>query len=60
MQKRIIIKGAIGSNPRKDRDGFRVLGGGGMSVGLQAHISIEPPLVIKSYGKENTNVRNNG
>lgn len=29
MEKKIIIKGAIGSNPRKDRDGFRVLGGGG-------------------------------
>ena len=59
MEKKIIIKGAIGNNPRKDRDGFRVLGGwGGICVGLQAHIHTEPPLVVKN--ERNNSKRTNG
>ena len=51
--REIIVLGAIGKNPRKNRDGFRVLAKGGTCVGLQAHISIEPPLIMRKYERNN-------
>lgn len=53
--KQIKVIGAVGNNPRKDRDGFRVLHKGGQSYALQSHISVEPPLVVRKYERNTEN-----
>lgn len=47
--KRVIVLGGIGKTDRENRDAMRVLGGGGATFTLIAHISIEPPKVLRRY-----------
>ena len=53
--KRIVILGAVGKNPRKNRDGFRVFHRWGGCVTIQSHTHTEPPLFVRRYEEENDN-----
>ncbi len=51
MDKKILIAGAVGNTERQNRDNARVVLGAGIVFGLKAHISLEPPMVIKKWKK---------
>lgn len=52
--KQIIIVGGIGNTDRQNRDGCRVLGGGGVTTSIKAHISGDKILVVRKYERVNT------
>ena len=44
---RLIVLGGIGDNERVNRDSKRVIDSKGIMYSLKAHISFEPPLVLR-------------
>jgi hypothetical protein len=52
MEKRIIILGGIGNTERQNRDNARVLGGGGTIYTLKSHISVDKPLVLRRWKRQ--------
>lgn len=46
----ILVLGGAGRNEREDRDSKRVLDRRGCMFSLKAHISLEPPLVVRRLG----------
>lgn len=52
MEKKIIVLGGLGVSERRDRCVDRILGRGGCTYTLPAHMKHDRVLVVKRYGKK--------
>jgi hypothetical protein len=58
--RKIIVRGGLGVSERRDRDVDRILDRKGVMFTIPSHSSVDTPMVIKKYGKENQTHRGNG